>query len=168
MSFFVVFDEDYILYILVEFETDRMSPRESAENGWNGAHGLSCIFFVNSEVIFEIYDKNYPMKKNSSLYDTFEIFAIFEILAIFEVSNGNFGWMAKIIANVFSWFFMRMTSFIFWLNLRVINKFSLKCKNWPKWRSRVKLKNFCQFWVQIQNLRYKIPNEKKFHVSPTI
>ena len=36
---------------------------ESAKNGRNGAHGLNCIIFVNSEVIFEIYDKNYPIKK---------------------------------------------------------------------------------------------------------
>ena len=62
--FFVIFDENDILYIPVKFETDRMSPRESAENGRNGAHGLNCIIFVKSELIFEIYDKNYPMKKN--------------------------------------------------------------------------------------------------------
>ena len=62
-QFFMIFDENDILYVLVEFETDRMSPCESAENGRNGAHGLNCIIFVNSEVIFEIYDKNYPLKK---------------------------------------------------------------------------------------------------------
>ena len=89
--FFVIFDENDVLNILVEFESDRMSPRESTKNGQIGAHGLNCKIFVNSEFRFEMYDKNYPMKKNSSLYDTFEIFAIFEILAIFEVSNGNFG-----------------------------------------------------------------------------
>ena len=31
--FFVIFDENDFLYILVEFESDRMSPRESAKNG---------------------------------------------------------------------------------------------------------------------------------------
>ena len=62
-NFFRDFHEDDVLYILVEFETDRISPRESAKNGRNGANGLNCIIFVNSEVIFEIYDKNYPMKK---------------------------------------------------------------------------------------------------------
>ena len=39
--FFVIFDENDVLYILVEFESDRMSPRESAKNGRNGAHGLN-------------------------------------------------------------------------------------------------------------------------------
>ena len=52
-----------VLYILVEFESDRMSPRESAKNGRICAHGLNCIIFVDSELIFEIYDKNYPRKK---------------------------------------------------------------------------------------------------------
>ena len=62
-NFFVIFDENNIFFILVKFETHRMSPRESAENGRNGAHGLNCIIFFKSELIFEIYDKNYPMKK---------------------------------------------------------------------------------------------------------
>ena len=72
--FFVIFDEDDVLYILVEFESDRMSPRESAKNGRIGAHGLNWKIFVNSELIFEIYHKNYPRKKISCLWDTFEIF----------------------------------------------------------------------------------------------
>ena len=70
----MIFDENDILYILVEFETDRMSPCESAENGRNDAHGLNCLIFVNSEVIFEIYDKNYPIKI-SGLSADFEFFA---------------------------------------------------------------------------------------------
>ena len=70
--FFVIFDEKDVLYILVEFESDRMSPRESAKNGRIGAHGLNCIIFVNSEVIFEIYDKNYPIKNISGLSADFE------------------------------------------------------------------------------------------------
>ena len=61
--FFLIFDEDDVLYILVEFESDRMSPRESAKNGRIGAHGLNCIIFVNFKLVFEIYDKNYPRKK---------------------------------------------------------------------------------------------------------
>ena len=85
------FDENDILYILVKFETDRMSPRESAKNGRIGAHGLNCIIFLDFELIFEIYDENYPRKKILCLYDTCEIFVIFEILAILEISNGNFG-----------------------------------------------------------------------------
>ena len=74
--FFVIFDEDDILYILVEFEDNRISPRKSTENGRIGAHGLNCKIFVNSELLFEIYDKNYSKKKISCLYDTFEIFVI--------------------------------------------------------------------------------------------
>ena len=40
-NFIVIFDEDDVLYNLVEFESDRMSPRESAKNGQIGAHGLN-------------------------------------------------------------------------------------------------------------------------------
>ena len=72
----MIFDEDDVLYNLVEFESDRMSPRESAKNGRNGAHGLTCKILVNSELKFEIYDENYPRKRNSCLYDTFEIFVM--------------------------------------------------------------------------------------------
>ena len=45
----MIFDEDDVLYNLVEFESDRMSPRESAKNGRIGAHGLNWKNFVNSE-----------------------------------------------------------------------------------------------------------------------
>ena len=51
-----------------------MSLHESAKNGRIGVHGLNCKIFVNSELIFEIYDENYFMKKNSCLSDHFEIF----------------------------------------------------------------------------------------------
>ena len=71
----MIFDENDVLYILLEFETDRMSPRESAKNGRNGAHGSNCKIFVNSEFRFEIYDKNYPIKKISGLSADFEFFA---------------------------------------------------------------------------------------------
>ena len=74
--FFVIFDENDVLYILLEFETDRMSPRESAKNGRIDAHGLNCKICVNSEFRFEIYDKNNPRKKISCPYDTFEIFVM--------------------------------------------------------------------------------------------
>ena len=70
----MISDEDDVFYILVEFKSDQISPRESAKNGRLGAHGLNCRIFVKSEVIFEIYDKNYPRKKISYLYDSFEIF----------------------------------------------------------------------------------------------
>ena len=55
-------DEDDTLYILVEFESDRISPRECAKIGRMDAHGLNCKIFVNSELIFEIYDENYTRK----------------------------------------------------------------------------------------------------------
>ena len=34
------------------------------ENGRIGANGLKCQICFNSELIFEIYDKNFPRKKN--------------------------------------------------------------------------------------------------------
>ena len=57
----MIFDEDNVFYILVEFGSDRMSPREGAKNGRIGAHGLNWIILVNSELSFEILDKNYPI-----------------------------------------------------------------------------------------------------------
>ena len=62
-QFFVIFDEDDVLFILVQFESDRISPRESAKNGRMGAHGLNCIIWVNSELGLKIYVENYPRKK---------------------------------------------------------------------------------------------------------
>ena len=70
----MIFHNDDALYILVDFESDRFSPCESAKIGRIGSHGLNCTIFVNSDLIFEIYDENYPRKKISCLYDTFEIF----------------------------------------------------------------------------------------------
>ena len=61
--FFEIFVEDDVLHILAEFESDPMSPGASARNGPICAHGLKCIIFVNSELIFEIYDENYSRKK---------------------------------------------------------------------------------------------------------
>ena len=86
----MIFGQSIVLYILGEFEGDRMSPRESAKNGRNGAHRFNCIIFVNFELIFEILDENYHMKKILCPSDTFEIFVNFEILAIFEILNVNF------------------------------------------------------------------------------
>ena len=61
--FFVIFNQNNVLLILVEFESDRMGPRESAKNGRIGAYGLKCRIFLDSELIFEIYDKNNPREK---------------------------------------------------------------------------------------------------------
>ena len=61
----VIFVQNDVFHILVEFESDRISPRESAKKCRNGAHGFNYKNFFNSELIFEIYDKNYPMLKNS-------------------------------------------------------------------------------------------------------
>ena len=70
-NFIVIFDEDDVLYNLVEFESDRMSPRDSAKNVRIGAHGLNSKIFVNSELIFEIHDKNYPRKQNFMIFQSF-------------------------------------------------------------------------------------------------
>ena len=62
--FFVFFNQDNVFFIVVEFQSDRMSPRESAKNGRIGSNGLNYKIFVKAELIFEIYDKNYSRKKN--------------------------------------------------------------------------------------------------------
>ena len=102
--FFVIFDENDVLYILVEFESDRMSPRESAKNGRIGAHGLNCIIFVNSELRFEILDKNYPMKKKIHVSPTIlkfypfnhvRHFGIFDPYGFFWASRFLFFWIDK-------------------------------------------------------------------------
>ena len=54
----MIFYENDALYILVEFESDQMCPSESAKIGRMGAHGLNCKIFVNSELIFKIFDEN--------------------------------------------------------------------------------------------------------------
>ena len=43
--FFVIFNQNNVLLILVEFESDRMGPRESAKNERIGAYGLKSKFF---------------------------------------------------------------------------------------------------------------------------
>ena len=43
--FFVILDLNEVLYILVEFENDRMSPRENVNNGGIGADGFNYTFF---------------------------------------------------------------------------------------------------------------------------
>ena len=43
-----------------------MRPNESTKNGRKGAQGLNCKIFVNSEIIFETDDKNYPSKNHVS------------------------------------------------------------------------------------------------------
>ena len=57
-----IFIKNDVKYILVEFESDRMSQRETAKNERIGAYGLKCNFF-NFKLGFEIYDKNYSRKK---------------------------------------------------------------------------------------------------------
>ena len=48
----LIFGQNDVLYILGEFEDRRISPRESATNGRNGAQGLNCTIFLNSELRF--------------------------------------------------------------------------------------------------------------------
>ena len=56
-NFFVIIVEDDVLNILVEFEGDRISPRESAENGQIGAQRLNCKIFVSSVPILSFLIK---------------------------------------------------------------------------------------------------------------
>ena len=77
--------QDSVSYILLEFESDRMSPRESVKNEQNGAHGLNCKTFVNSDVIFHISVKNYSITKFLS----------------FRLSDVNFVQWVEIIENFF-------------------------------------------------------------------
>ena len=74
--FSVIFIQDNIFFILVEFESDRISPRKSAKNGRIGAYALKCeIFWILSSNLKSTI-KITPRKKFSCLYDTFEIFVI--------------------------------------------------------------------------------------------
>ena len=55
---------------------------------WNLRSWVKLHNLVNSELLFEIYDENYPTKKEFlCLLDNFKIFVIFEILAILEFSK---------------------------------------------------------------------------------
>ena len=65
------FYQGNVLFIFVQFERDRICPRESAKMDELTLTGQNAIF-LNSELIFEIYDKNYLGKKNSCLYDPFK------------------------------------------------------------------------------------------------
>ena len=47
----MIFVKDNVFYILVEFESDQMSPRESAKNERMGARGLNCKISVEIFVI---------------------------------------------------------------------------------------------------------------------
>ena len=78
----VIFNENDVIYILVEFENDPMSPRESAENGRIGAHGLNSKFLSILRSYSKSSMKINSRKKNSCLSDNFEIFEIFKILSI--------------------------------------------------------------------------------------
>ena len=69
--FFVIIVENGVLYILIEW-LDNISRK--CQKWTICAHGLNCIILINSELIFEIYDENYPKKKISCLSDDFEIF----------------------------------------------------------------------------------------------
>ena len=97
-----------------------------------------------------IYDKNYPMKKIPSLYDTFEIFAIFENLPILEIFNAN---MTIIIAIFFAIF---DENDVLYILVEFGNDRISPCESaqkWTNWRPRVILQIFFQFWIQIRNLR---------------
>ena len=70
----MIFDEDDVLFLLLEFENDLMSPHESAKNGRIGANGLNCFFLILSSYFKSTKKKNYFWQKISCLSDYFEIF----------------------------------------------------------------------------------------------
>ena len=43
-NFFVIFGQNNVLYIFIEFQSDRIRPHESPKIGRNGAHRLNFIF----------------------------------------------------------------------------------------------------------------------------
>ena len=99
--FFVIFVQNDVLLILVEFYIDWKSPRKS---GRNGAHGLNCIIFINTKLIFEINGEKYYTEKFMSLRHFWNFRDFFLISPILEISNGNFCQNVLNIA-IFSWFF---------------------------------------------------------------
>ena len=70
--FFVILIQNNVFFILVEFESDRMSPRESAKNGRIGAQGLNCRIFSNFGLMFEMI-----IQSGIIFYDSWEITNIF-------------------------------------------------------------------------------------------
>ena len=127
---------------------------KSSKNSQIDAQGLYCKFFLSFELIFGFQDRNYPWKRNFCVSDNFEIFVNFW-------NSGNFWdfkWQFWLNGHNYFQFFFRD----FWSRWRLLysdrvwkwsDKSSQKCQKRPKWRSRVKLHNLCQFWVQIRNLR---------------
>ena len=57
--FSLIIVENGVLYIV----SDRIITRESAKNGQICAHGFNFKILFNSELIFKIYDENFPTKK---------------------------------------------------------------------------------------------------------
>ena len=94
----MIFVENDNFYILVEFESDQIGPRESVKNGRNGAHGLNCKIFVNFEHIYEINDEKYHMKKNSSLNESKRLeqtMTLFKFLKFSQISRFQMKILAK-------------------------------------------------------------------------
>ena len=62
---------DFFSYLLIDathsfldsFPHRKRGSASQFQVSENGTHGLNFKFFVNSELIFEIYDENYRMKK---------------------------------------------------------------------------------------------------------
>ena len=68
----MIFVEDDVLYILVEFEIDRVRPRKRAKNGQNGAPALNVVIQPGRSLI---------IAEKSIFFTNFDFFTIFIITA---------------------------------------------------------------------------------------
>ena len=127
---------------------------KSVKNGRIGAHGLNCIIFVNFELIFEIYDKNYSRKKKINVSTTLLKFSQFlkfwQFLRFRMAILAKWPYILPIFFRDFWWKCRPLYSGRVW---EWSDESSRKCQKWTNWRSRVTLHNFGQFWAHIWNLR---------------
>ena len=117
---------------------EELKKIESAQNGRNGAHGLNCKIFVDYQVIFEIFVKNYPRKK---FYVSQTILKFWQFL---NVQNLNFDWQFLRNGQKYWQFFVifdQVDTFYFLVEFEV-DEMRLKYRKWTKGRSRVKMQYF--------------------------
>ena len=57
--YFVIFVQNDVFFIPVEFESDQIRPREGPKMDKSALRGYFAKFFVNSELIFGIYDEKF-------------------------------------------------------------------------------------------------------------
>ena len=145
--FFLIFVEDSGLYTLVQFKSDWISPREGDKNGRIGAHGFNWKIFLNFQLIFEIYDENYSMKK---------IFVIFVILAIFLIFKWPFWRNGQKCLTIFLVIFGQVDVLYILVEFGmgfILTKVPKKNERVLSDCSRVKMQDFRQFRGHLRNLR---------------